>query len=232
MKLKYALFFCFTFCYIITNAQTPNESAGWLSLSHTQKLTKKFDVLSNLVFRSSDKFKDLKTFQLRLGLNYNINDAHAVALGYLYENKRSIEEDGETVTHENRIYQQYQFDTDLRLVELSLRFRQEQRFRRETGSYKFNQRSRGSVSARIPLAVNNDFSKGLYVAIQNELFLNTQHKERDNNSIFDQNRAYVGLGYRWSKKIDTEIGYLNSTERESDGDFSINACQLTISTSL
>ena len=137
------------------------------------KIAEKFELLTNLPFRSFNKFKDLKTFQLRLGLGYKLSNAHSVAAGYLYENKKSVEDGKTIVTHENRVYQQYQFETELKPVELTFRFRQEQRFRRDTGCYKFSQRTRASVAARIPLAVNDDFSKGWYAALQNEIFLNT-----------------------------------------------------------
>ncbi len=53
-----------------------------------------------------------------------------------------------------------------------------------------------------------EFSKGWYAGIQNEVFLNAQNKENINDSFFDQNRVYAGLGYRFSKKIDLEAGYM------------------------
>jgi hypothetical protein len=45
--------------------------------------------------------------------------------------------------------------------------------------------------------------------LQNEVFGNIQNNAKVNNHVFDQNRAYVALGYRFSKRMDIEAGYLN-----------------------
>jgi|GEM_PF-3948262 len=104
MNIRNTLFFCFTFCYIAAWSQS-TENAGWLSLSHTQKLSETFDLLSNLQIRSADKFKYLNTLQVRAGLGYNLDDAHSVGAGYLYENNKSWEDGKTMITHENRMYE-------------------------------------------------------------------------------------------------------------------------------
>jgi len=55
------------------------------------------------------------------------------------------------------------------------------------------------------------FTKGTFFALQNEVFLNIQNKEFINNSWFDQNRLYIAAGYRFSKKVDIEAGYLRQS---------------------
>jgi hypothetical protein len=43
----------------------------------------------------------------------------------------------------------------------------------------------------------------LYLSAYKELFVTTDQ------SVFDRNRLYVGVGYRLSKTVRTEIGYMN-----------------------
>lgn len=208
-----------------------NEKKGWFFLNHKQKLSKKWDGLVDVQFRSSDKLKHIQTILLRSALLYNFNDEHAAALGYAYKADWENFTDRAEYQLEHRIYQQYLYNHNLKLTELNVRFRLEQRFVKEKGSL-FSQRFRSLLSFQIPLFANKDFSKGLYTGLQNELFLNVQHKANINNSLFDQNRAYISLGYRWSKKLETELGYMNWQQKEKEGTSISNVFQLMINTDL
>jgi len=61
----------------------------------------------------------------------------------------------------------------------------------------------------IPFTKQPEFSRGLFLALQNEVFLNTGNKTAVNGKIFDQNRLYAAIGYRLPGKIDIEAGYMN-----------------------
>jgi hypothetical protein len=54
----------------------------------------------------------------------------------------------------------------------------------------------------VPLQASKN--KGLFAAVQNELFFHTS-----NGGSFDQNRAYVAAGYRMGPQLDLEMGYMN-----------------------
>jgi hypothetical protein len=213
------------------NAQS-TENKGWLFLTHTQKLSKKWDGLADIQFRSSNEWKRIETVLLRGALAYNINDEHAVALGYAYKGDWEEAISKFDFQLEHRIYQQYRYNRNLKRTELTARLRLEQRFVKEEAAFDFSQRFRGLLGFQIPLYANKDFSKGLYTNLQNELFVNIQHKEKVNNHFFDQSRSYISLGYRWSKKIDTEIGYMHWRQKEKDGTAISNVAQLMITTEL
>ncbi len=53
------------------------------------------------------------------------------------------------------------------------------------------------------------FTQGFFAAIQNEIFLNIGDPSPVNGKVFDQNRAYMAVGYRCSRQFDVEMGYLN-----------------------
>ncbi len=68
------------------------------------------------------------------------------------------------------------------------------------------------------------------MALQNEVFVNIQHKERASNSFWDQNRSYVSFGYRFSKKVDAELGYQYIYSKNPDGNLRNNVFQLAVYT--
>ncbi|MCE7067067.1 DUF2490 domain-containing protein [Dyadobacter sp. CY326] len=208
-----------------------NPASGWVFVSHTQKLNSRWDLLFDAQVRTGNKLERVNTLLLRSGLNYNLNKKSAVALGYASKNDW---EQGDTGSHfqpEHRIYQQFIFKTTLGKAELTGRARYEQRFIRSEDEFLFSQRSRAFVACQIPLFAAKDFQKGMYVNVQDEIFLNVSHKQHLNNSFFDQNRILGSLGYRWSDKIDTEVGYMWWFQREVEGDVSSNVIQLMITSS-
>jgi hypothetical protein len=58
-------------------------------------------------------------------------------------------------------------------------------------------------------AASRAFTQGFFAAIQNEIFLNMGDPSPVNGKVFDQNRAYLAVGYRCSRQFDVEMGYLN-----------------------
>jgi hypothetical protein len=219
------------FILLITKASAQStEDGGWLFLSHTQQLSSKFDVLADVQLRTADQYSYWKNLLSRAALSFNISQKHSVALGYAYMGEWEKTGEVREYTRENRIYQQYQLAFQHKRKEFTLRGRFEQRFVKEKLE-EFSQRARVFASVQAPIAANTDFSQGLYFKIQDELFLNVQHRNRVNGSIFDQNRPYAAIGYRASKKLDFETGYMMWFQREADGDITRHIMQLMISTS-
>jgi hypothetical protein len=231
MKLKIFLFFIpFSILTTYSNAQSV-ENTGWLFLSHTQKLTEKFDVLADAQLRTSDQYTYWKNVLLRTALSYNLSKKHSIAVGYAYLGEGEKTDDGKETSVEHRSYAQYQFNFKARKKEISFRGRFEQRFIKEDEKVMFSQRARIFASLQAPIFSNKDFSNGLYVKIQNELFLNVQYKDRVNNSILDQNRPYSAVGFRVNEKMDFELGYMRLLKRELDEDMNLNVMQVMITTS-
>jgi len=224
----YLLFISLVFITPVMAQQT--QHSGWLFLSHTQKVSSKFDVLADVQWRTGDQFTALNTRLWRTAVNYNFNKKQAIALGYANKNDWEKEENEKLHTLEHRLYEQYTYNFETERMEFNLRGRLEQRFVKEEKS-EFSQRLRAFISVQIPLLANADFSEGLYAKIQDEIFLNVQHKERVNSSLLDQNRPYAAFGYRYNKHIDMETGYMRWLQREEDGDVNTNVFQFMITTS-
>lgn len=216
---------------LISNSLSAQENAAWLFLSHTQKISKKFDILADVQLRSTDHITYFSALLLRTALSYNLNKHQAIALGYAHKGDWEIEEGNKSYIPEHRIYQQYLHNFKVERIEMTIRSRLEQRFVRAE-SYQFSQRARLLLSAQIPLLANNDFTRGIYANLQNEVFVNVQHKGNVNGKFLDQNRPYASAGYRFNKHMDIEFGYTRWLQREEAGDQTTDVMQLMITTSL
>lgn len=219
----------FTSLMLFTNiafAQIGN--GGWFNLTHTQKLSPKFDLLTDFQFRSANNFDYLGTRLLRGALGYNLNKQHSVALGYANVTDWEMMDDEKISTLENRFFQQYIYKNVVERLRLNFRVRFEQRFRGPED--EFSQRLRLQLGAVVPLIADEKFSKGMYALLQSEVMFNVQNKEKINNSFFDQHRPLVALGYRFNKHIDTEVGYLRMQQRKKTGDIERDLVQFRILT--
>lgn len=204
----------------------PRESTGWLFLSNTKRISEKYDFLSDVQVRSADGFEYVNTLLLRGALSYNFSTKHSAALGYAYKADWAYDNEVLDYSPEHRIYEQYLFSSELGKVEINARFRLEQRFVREKELVNFSQRGRAFFSAQIPLKADTGFSSGIYAKIQNEVFMNVQNREKVNNSIFDQNRSSIGIGFRFSKALEVDFGYLYWYQKELERNSKSNVFQL------
>lgn len=212
------------------HAQRP-ENEGWVFLTHNQKVNKKLDILFDMQVRTSDRYEYLNSLLLRTALSYNFTEAHSIAFGVAYKPDREKKGDLYEFSHEYRIFQQYAYQFKISRTEITTRGRLEQRWIGEE-KLKFSQRTRALLSAQIPVIANLQFSKGFYTGIQNEIFLNITNKANVNHSLFDQNRIFLSLGYRWSKKIDTEMGYMFLYQKNFDDQHRSGIFQIQVTTNL
>lgn len=190
-----------------TFSQTQQQNTGWFLFLNSTKFSEKWGLHLDVQVRSADNWEDVRNTLFRPGLTYYINKNSNATLGYLLNSTFN----NNTTLNEHRIWQQYTRTHQLKSAFVSHRFRLEQRFiERANSEDVFAQRFRYFVRVIQPLKkYEQTFTKGTFVALQNEAFLNVQNKNQLNNSFFDQNRAYLALGYRFSKQFDVEAGYLN-----------------------
>jgi hypothetical protein len=198
--------------YIKTADAQNNELSGWAAWFHTQRFSTHWGASFDGQFRSADQADYLKNILLRPNINYYFGNKSAT-LGYAYVSANGRTATGaKTLRHENRIFEQFIITQKAGVnTAISHRFRLEQRFLGATATQPevFSQRVRYFVRGVIPFNNEPTFTKGAFLALQNEVFANVQNKDKINNHVFDQNRAYVALGYRFSKRIDVDAGYLN-----------------------
>lgn len=213
-------------------AQTVHENTGWLAWFNTYKFSKNVGLTSDVQFRSSDDWQFVRNVLIRPGLTYYINPKSNATVGYAFIGSYNrLPDPAKNTLVESRIWEQYIYNMKFGQVSLQNRFRLEQRFIERQADHIFSQRLRYFARLIVPLARQEAaFSKGVFAALQNEIFFNIQNKDKLNNSVFDQNRAYGAIGYRFSTKFDLEAGYLNQYVNGASTDVSNNVIQLAVYT--
>ena len=223
-------------------AQTVNQNTGWFMFLSSTKFNDKWGLHFDLQVRSDNNWNRVRNVLVRPGLTYYVNKNSNATLGYLYTptilatKVNYIDADGNSISKgsltEHRIWQQYIYNQQpWKGAALSHRFRLEQRFIERQTDDLFSQRFRYFFRLVQPLQKQEGaFTKGMFAALQNELFFNVQNKKQLNGSLFDQNRAYLALGYRVSKSFDIEAGYLNQAIKGANANTVNNVAQLALYT--
>jgi hypothetical protein len=211
------LFFIATSFVFKSHGQS--QFTGWLASFSSFKIGKKTSIHADVQFRSSDEFKHMQTLLLRPGLNVHINKRLTLTGGYAFiQNRRTINSVS-GYAPEHRIWEQLLYNHKLKNIFVSHRFRLEQRFisksavvnnELENEEFLHANRLRYFIRNILPLQKQqNAFAKGVFAAVQNEVFANIGNTANVNGKFFDQNRLYLAIGYRVNASCDIETGYLN-----------------------
>ncbi len=233
MKIKIVLAAFLSFVATSLFAQTINQNSGWFMFLNSTKFNDKWGMHFDLQVRSQDNWDGIRNVLVRPGVTYYINKNSNATLGYLYTTTNTqLIGASKNLLVENRIWQQYIYSHQpWKGATLSHRFRLEQRFIERQTDNLFSQRLRYFFRLIQPLQKQEGaFTKGVFAALQNELFFNIQNKDQLNGSLFDQNRAYLAVGYRFSKAFDVEAGYLNQSINGASNNTMNNVAQLALYT--
>ena len=187
-----------------------NSSLGnWLIYIGNKKLNKKWNLHHEIQYRNYDAIEDLEQLLLRTGLGYTFKEnKRNILLGYGYissENYMGNTTDKNTV-NEHRIFQQFSSEETLGKLKLSHRYRYEQRF--VEGDFKM--RLRYFLGLKVPLKIKE--KNNYYFSLYNEIFINTK------SSLYDRNRLYGGIGYKFSQGLRFETGYMNQLFKNGSRD--------------
>ena len=194
------------------------QFSGWLGSFNTVRLSQHFSLHFDAQLRSTDRWEQVGTILLRPGLNYHPNKTWTLTAGYAAVFGRRNLNGLSSLLAEHRIWQQALLNYKIKNVSVTHRFRFEERFvprakvagnELTTDGHDPAYRFRYFVRSLFPLTGGQAFSSGPFLALQNEVFLNTGDKSAVNGKAFDQNRLYGAIGYRLKGKIDLEAGYMN-----------------------
>lgn len=186
----------------LLNMQAQESNLGnWLIYIGNKKLNSKWNIHNEVQYRNYNAIGDLEQLLLRTGLGYSFNDnKNNVLLGYGYIlSENYVNENDKISVNEHRIFQQFTSKQKVGKVGLNHRYRFEQRFVESD----FKMRFRYFLGINVPLQYKESGKNPLYLSAYNEIFLNSK------SSVFDRNRLYGGLGYKFSDKIKVELGYMN-----------------------
>jgi hypothetical protein len=141
---------------------------------------------------------------IRPGLGYALTDQSTVWLGYAHAWNELPDN---TDIQEDRIWEQYMWSGKTPLGAFTSRSRLEQRWQANGGDTAGRFRQFFKFSWPISFLPGTDF------VVWDEVFVNLNNTDwgpkLQSHQGFDQNRGFVGFGYRFTPEIKTEIGYLN-----------------------
>lgn len=182
----------------------PSDLGNWLIYFGDKKVNDKWNWHHEVQYRNFNFLGDTEQLLLRTGIGYNLSENNNnVHFGYafVYSEPYIANTDEKTHFNESRIYQQFITRQSFGRVSIQHRYRFEQRFFVDD----FKLRLRYFLSFNIALNREQMADRTLYLSTYNEIFMNTEQ------TFFDRNRFYGGIGYRFSKKFRSEVGLMNQT---------------------
>jgi hypothetical protein len=197
----------------------------------SHKFTKRLGVHAEAQLRRADVVSSPQQLLLRTGLNYHFSPEAFATMGYAYVLTYPYGELPVRATFpEHRLWQQVQLRSLFGRVEFINRLRLEQRFSQlpvanpelpgvtqtwVPGEAVYTNRARPMIRASVPFKGRTIEDRSFYISVYEEPFISFGKNVRVN--IFDQNRAYIALGYKLPKVGRLEVGYLNQKVFKADG---------------
>ncbi len=183
-----------------SRAQETGEDrfGSWTTYFGNHRIAEKYSIFLELQVNDYQFFQNFNQFWGFLGLNYNINENTSVQAGYayFYTDPSFRELPNEFYLTENRIYEQLVTNGKIGSFNLNHRYRLEQRFFTDDGVTETRHR------IRYRILVTRKISGPLFAQVFDEVFINFQQP------TFDQNRIFVGFGYRFTNNFNVRLGYL------------------------
>lgn len=199
-----------------TQAQTPQYRVtdtnhhAWYMYFGDHKLTDHWGLHTEAQFRRASLLSKPQQLLLRGGVNYTLASGPMLTAGYCFVKTYPYGDyPAKTASIEHRVYEQLQLAQPLGRITLLHRYRLEQRWVHPVGNNPalyFN-RARYLLKATLPLMGATLEPRELFLAAYDEVFLGFGRNV--NRNLFDQNRAYLALGYKISPQASLEAGYLN-----------------------
>jgi Protein of unknown function (DUF2490) len=191
----------------------------WINQTLTYGFLPKYSLHSEIQWRREEWIQHPQQLLLRFGINRDFGNGLSASAGYCYVYTSKYGDiPVKAAFAENRSWQQIQQKNNRGRLEMTERIRIEQRWVQnpiqnstssdwEAGPSVYSNRAR--ILQRFNLALNKkSFENGtVYLAAYDEFF--SSFGKHVPTNIFDQNRAFIGLGFQLASVGRIEVGYLN-----------------------
>jgi hypothetical protein len=203
---------------MLPQKEVNHQVQTWLSINSIYRFNERWGAIADFHIRRNDFVQDPGFYFLRLGANYWIRENMTVAAGYGHTWFAPPREEWKTWTQENRIYQQFVYNTTAGKTGITHRIRNEQRWIKLsendqlTGKVRFVNRIRYLASLNIRLsgkagAPSLVLADEIMVHFGEDVVYNT----------FDQNRLFIGLSKRINPRFSFDFGYMNVYQQRYSG---------------
>lgn len=201
------------------NRVLDHNAIGWYTYNGDHKIGDKWAIHTEYQWRRIDLIQTWQQSLARLGVVRSLSDQAKLGAGYTYfvtfPYGRYPQADAGVPYPEHRLYEDIQFKSSYGKLELSQRFRLEQRWLatlseqdpRQVAAWKFQHRIRYQIAGKFPLKGTTIDDGELYLTFFDELFVSFGRNVGQN--IFNQNRLSGGVGYQIRDNFQLELTYLN-----------------------
>ncbi len=208
----------FPFFSVFGQKEFVDQSNSWFSLTGNHRLNERWGIHSDFQYRRSDFLNEQLQVLGRIGVEYYTSNSGEVTAGYAWSRFYPYGlQPAASVMDENRFWQQFSIRSDYGRLRLQHRYRLEQRFMRkwlendEVESYLgktiVRYRIRYRLQFLIPINRQKMSDKTWFINASDEVILGFGKGVEKN--VLDQNRCYLGLGYRFDSKLNLQVGYQN-----------------------
>jgi len=198
---------------------TDNEHA-WFSYFGDHPISKRWELHLEGQWRRHDVGLKWQQLLIRPGVNFALNQNVILTTGYGFVD--TFEYGDYPVPYrfpEHRLFEQLLLKQNLGKLDIQHRYRLEQRFLGvrsdpavdQIDSSRYENRFRYMMRFNIPLTADKKF----YIGTFDEFFINFGRNVAAN--IFDQNRAYIALGFPIAQGTRVEVGYLFQILQQRNG---------------
>ncbi len=181
-----------------------SDFGNWWIYFGDKKINERLNWHHEAQYRNYNFIGDTEQLLLRTGIGYNLspqNNNLLLGYGFIQSEPYLENTNFKMRIDEHRIYQQFIRKQRLAQMVLQHRFRLEQRFVEQD----FKMRFRYFLSLNMPLNNKELIDQTIYFSAYNEVFLNAAE------NLFDRNRIYAGIGYKFTKYVRSEIGLMNQS---------------------
>ncbi len=204
---------------------TARRSELWNGFYTKYRIGEKLFYYGEYHLRTRDQLvQNMGQIYLRFGLSYIINKNLEITGGivtpFYWAPPEYADQDRpyDNIVNQFRFWQQALFIQPIGKAKLYHQIRTEQRWRRDyyvDSPFELTYRWRYKISSYIPLN-SYKFQPGTYfLSVYNEVFIQTGKTIIRNP--FEDNRAFVGLGYILNENIQFQVGYAKSWQQRASG---------------
>lgn len=210
------------------NRTLDHNAIGWYVYNGDHKVGDRWAIHTEYQWRRVDLIRTWQQSLARLGVVRTLTDRVKLGAGYTYfvtyPFGRYPQADLGAPYPEHRLYEDIQLKDTYGRLDLTQRFRLEQRWLatlseqdpRRVADWEFQHRIRYQLAGEFPLAGATIDAGELYLTGFDELFIGFGRNVGQN--IFNQNRLAGGLGYQFRDNVQLELTYLNQVVQHGDTD--------------
>ncbi len=224
--------------HIRSQEVTDGNLNTWFLLLNHFKISDKFTITNELHERTGSFLSDQGQVLIRPSIDLNLNAQTDISLGYTFINMQSYEPYYLPISrNEHNIWEQVLLKFDVGNVQVQNRIRQEHRWvehiestgidKFEINGTDFQNRFRYRFTVNFDLIKMKRDGQALFFSGFDEIWIN----QSDNlmPSSMARNWLYLGLGYRFDKSANIQLGFMNQYDKVGDNDFISSAIlQLTL----